>query len=389
MRIGIDARWLSKPNPSGIGVYLTEVLTRLNRRDDGHEYYLFSNKPFVDTIGTGLHFHRVLIPAKIGSLWMLRELAARLPDYHLDVFWGPEHVLPGGLKGVRKVLTIHDIALMIHPSWGKWSNALIQNTLARVSVRRADVIVADSKSTKKDLVTRLRVRPERIRGVYPGRNEPAPFTEEEAREVLCRILHGSDPGHTTGNGSKPYLLYVGTLEPRKNVVSIIRAYERIRQEAEYSNLSLVLAGGLGWKYEGILDAIANSPYREDILRPGYISDMEKSVLLHHAEAFLFPSFYEGFGIPVVEAICAGAPVVTAGNSSLPEAAGPSEFYVDRADDVNAICGEIRKILSMTEEEKKRRNESSRAYVKRFSWERCADRIGKILTEGNGARSSLL
>ena len=368
MRIGIDARWLSKPHPSGIGVYLIEVLTRLNRLEDGNEYFLFSNKPFIDSVAWRSNFHKVYIPGRIGSLWILRELKKELPGYHLDVFWGPEHVLPGGLKGVRKVVTIHDIALMLHPSWGKLYNALIQNTLVRRSIRKADVILADSKSTKKDLITKLKVKPEKIRGVYPGKNELAIYTEDEEQDVLSRM----------GINGQSFLLYVGTLEPRKNIVSIVQAFDLLKQDSAYAQYKLVLAGGLGWKVEKILNAIEESPCRQDIIRPGYISDVEKSILLHNAEAFLFPSFYEGFGIPVLEAISAGIPVITARNSSLPEVAGPWESYVDRADDVEEICSLIRELLALNGEERQKRNAASQKYTERFDWSRCAGQIESIM-----------
>ena len=399
-RIGIDARWLSKPNPSGIGVYLIEILTRLNQMDDENNYFLFSNKPFVDAIEWRDNFHKVMIPGKVGSLWMLRELRERLPDYRLDVFWGPEHVLPGGMKnvlpggmknvlagrgksaqtagrngiksddlqGVRMVLTVHDIALMIHPTWGKWYNSLIQNTLARNSIRRADQIISVSKSTKRDLVKRLKVQPEKIRGIYEGRNELASYTPQQEREVLAKV-------------GKPYLLYIGTLEPRKNVASIVRAFDLMKRDEAYSDYRLVLAGGLGWNYKEILKVIDESPNREDIIRPGYVSAEEKSILLHHARVFLFPSFYEGFGIPVVEAISAGVPVITARNSSLPEAAGPAESYVDRADDVAGLRDLMREVLGLTEEERAARSAVSRKYIERFDWGKCAEKVRKVLTRG--------
>ena len=367
MRIGIDARWLSKPNPSGIGVYLIEILMRLNQMEDENEYFLFSNKPFVDSIEWGPNFHKVLIPGKVGSFWMLRELSASLPEYRLDVFWGPEHVLPGGLNNMRMVLTVHDIALMIHPTWGKWYNSLIQNTLARRSIRRSDAIIAVSKSTKKDLVTRLGVKSEKIRGIYEGQPALAPYTDAEEQEVLARI-------------GKPYLLYIGTLEPRKNVVSIVRAYDLLRKDLAYAEYRLVLAGGLGWNYKEILKVIEESPKRQDIVRTGYVSDAEKSVLLHDAKVFLFPSLYEGFGIPVVEAISAGVPVITARNSSLPEAAGPAESYVERADNVEGICALIREVLGLSAEERAARSAASLKYIERFDWEVCARKVRKVLTE---------
>lgn len=371
MRIGIDARWLSKPNPSGIGIYLKEILLRLNQKENENEYFLFSNKPFCTSAELeewGAHVHAEVIPGSIGSLWLLRELSAKIPAYHLDAFWGPEHVLPRGLKGVRKVLTVHDIALIIHPSWGKWYNALIQNTLARVSIQRADVILADSRSTKRDLITRLGVSPDKIHGVYPGRNEPVSFSSTEAADVL--LARGE-------SFLKPYLLYVGTLEPRKNVMTIIRAFERLKREPEYVHYRLLLAGGLGWKYQRTLKAIEESPYKQDILLLGYVSEKEKSILLHYAKAFLFPSFYEGFGMPVVEAICAGIPVITARNSSLQEVAGPAESYVERADDVDLMVRQIHRVLGLTERERKERNAVSRKHVERFDWDRCADRIAGI------------
>ena len=172
-----------------------------------------------------------------------------------------------------------------------------------------------------------------------------------------------------------YLLFIGRLEERKNIVGIIKAFEILKEKYKIPH-KLVLAGKFGFGAESIKNKIENSQYREDIILPGYVSDEEKFELLKNAEVFLFPTFYEGFGLPILEAQSVGTPVVTSNISSMPEVTGGSAILVDPKD-TNAIAEAVQKLIS-DESHKNDIIEKGLENVKRFSWEKCAREVSDII-----------
>lgn len=167
MRIGIDARPLMSETPSGIGVYLLEILYALNL-DDGNEYILYSNAPLKNKDAILNKFKQVVVPGKTGTLVVCFGLKKQLKKDCIDVFWGTEHMIPLNARQVRKVLTVHDLALLINPKWGSWKNAVMQNVFCRLSCKVADRIIAVSEATKKDIVTMLSIDEKRVTKILSG-----------------------------------------------------------------------------------------------------------------------------------------------------------------------------------------------------------------------------
>lgn len=180
------------------------------------------------------------------------------------------------------------------------------------------------------------------------------------------------------NGHR-FFVYIGTIEPRKNIDGIIKAFEKYRLSAQ-DRCVLVLAGKMGWKTEGIVTAAKNSAVTNDILFPGYISEEEKSFLLSNAVAFMFPSNYEGFGLPILEAMSYGCPVITAKNSSLPEVGGTEAFYVKAVADVDAMVVLMEKVAMMSHKERREKSISAKEWFDKFSWESCGKDTQRQLTE---------
>lgn len=373
MRIGIDARVLSSDKPTGIGVCVIEAVKRMCMYDSEIEYYLFSNEPILERYQFNSNIHRITITSKNGSLWVYNELTKALPKYQLDVFWGPLHLLPRKNKNLRKILTINDLALIINPSWGNRKNAVVQNSLVRYSVKHADKIITISEHTRKDIENILNVGKEKICVIYPGCTIG---NEQKKTESLSDKL---DINFKKVLESK-YLLYVGTIEPRKNIINIVKAFNKLcEREKDYK---LVLAGKLGWNYNPILKQIDKSKYKENIVLLGYIQDHQKRLLLENAKMFIFPSHYEGFGIPVAEAILAGLPVLTTRNSSLVEVAGDYQFYVENENDCDEILYQIIKILNCSKDELEFIKNKSIEHISGFSWDKFAEKIFRILSDTN-------
>ena len=178
---------------------------------------------------------------------------------------------------------------------------------------------------------------------------------------------------------KNYLFFISTIEPRKNIPTLIKAFETYRDNNIKDNLKLKLAGGLGWKYEEVLNLIENSKYKKDIQLPGYISKDEKKCLFHNTKCFVYPSLYEGFGLPILEAMSNNALVITSNISSIPEVGKDAATYINNVLDYNELASVIQKTLNLSINEKNKLISKGNKIVKEFTWEKCTKEIVYILT----------
>ena len=272
---------------------------------------------------------------------------------------------------VPLVVTVHDLALVRFPELGTPALRRIVG-LARPATAAARLVLADSESTARDLRDLFGVSPGKIRVVYPGCDAhlPAP-TVEAARQRL---------GQRFGLAA-PYLLHVGTLEPRKNLPRLLGAYARVRASGGDVPL-LVLAGGRGWAAEAIERAVAALGLADAVRFTGAVEREDLAALYAAAELVVYPSLYEGFGLPVVEAMACGAPVVTSNVSSLPEVAGDAAVLVDPRDEA-AIAAAITELLrdDRARAELRRRG---LARARKFSWARCAEQTWTVYEEARRA-----
>lgn len=369
MKIGLDARPLVDSNPSGIGVYLIQNLKYIAKNDKNNQYYLYSNGKIFPHFHYPPNFHIRELRGKIGTLWVCYHLKKLLVEDNIDVFWGTQHILPLNVPKIRKVLTVHDLALLVNPKWGSYKNALMQNIFAKKSCKIANHIIADSQSTKKDLMQLLNCPVDKISVIYPGgaaeKKELQHFETQIKKDTL----------------KNNFFLYIGTLEPRKNLLTVITAFEILVKNVENGeHMNLILAGSVGWKSKSLMQKIANSPCKAQIILPGYISESEKEVFLRNAHAFVFPSYYEGFGIPILEALSYGTPVITSHISSLPEVGGKAAFYLNQVENANELAKLMQQCLSLTVEQKEQVAQAGMKQNKMFSWGKCAEETTKVLTE---------
>jgi glycosyltransferase involved in cell wall biosynthesis len=240
----------------------------------------------------------------------------------IDLFHSPDFVLPP-VRTARTILTVHDLAFLLYPECADAHlRAYLEKTVPR-SVQRADFVVADSENTRNDVICLLGVPPERVT-VVPGGVDPAfrPVTDP-ARLVALRHSIGLD-------ATTPYILFIGVIEPRKNLMGLIEAFDILKSRRPLPH-KLVVAGRRGWLSESTMERAERSPNRSEIIFPGYIPEGEIATLYSAAESFAFPSHYEGFGLPVLEAMACGTPVVASRASSLPEVVGDAGMQVDPDD----------------------------------------------------------
>ena len=371
MRIGIDARPLISESPSGIGIYLLEILRNLERNENT-TYILYTNEPIRNQDPVLSGFEKRVVKGKIGTFTICFGLGKALKADKIDEFWGTEHMLPLFAHGVKKVLTVHDLALLINPKWGSRKNAIMQNIFCRLSCKQADKIIAVSEATKKDIVSLLSIDANKITAILNGGGYGEYITpsDEECEKIKKRFEIGAEP----------FFAYTGNIEPRKNIVTILKAFE-IACDRLDRKVSLVLAGKLGWRTQPIIEAIEQNKYKDRIYLPGYISEDEKKYLMHDACAFVFPSNYEGFGIPIVEAMSCGGVVITADNSSLKEVGGTTAFYVQKTDEVVQLADRMVQCFNLSDAERKKLMADGKSWASQFSWEKCAQETQAVLEQG--------
>lgn len=363
MKIGIDGRPLEDEKPSGIGYYLINVLKKLCI-DSFNHYFIFVTKNLAKDYHFPENFHVVVIPGKIGTLWVRYKLPMVISKFDIDVFWGTEHILPKLKKKnkVRLVLTVHDIALILHPFWGAFKNSIVQNLFVKKSISNADDIICISEHTKIDIQAHCKSKG-KITTIYIGPS--IDFTRGvPLRDFIFKFQ------------DKKYFFYIGTIEPRKNLVNLIKAFNCFAMENP--NIYLVIAGGKGWKTSAIYREFKSSHFQNRIVFLGYVKQEEKNFLYQHCLGFVFPSFYEGFGMPVLEALYFGKPIITSNISSLPEVAGENAFYCNPYD-YYSIAFQMKLVFKLSVSELDDINRENKKRFEFFSWEKCASQTLKILT----------
>lgn len=301
--------------------------------------YLFRNRLFL------MLFEQFILP------WILLNHAINVVhSLHYTIpLWAPS----------ARVVTFHDLSMLLWPEMHTWGRRLIMPRYIRLAWRLADVIIFVSAATQRDAKELLPPIQGRCTTVAP-----LGVSLDLFRRPLDAEL-GS--GLTSLEIDKPYVLFIGTIEPRKNLIRVIQAFEGIA--SQFPEHILILAGKLGWDFDPILQAIERSPFRERMRHLGYISEQNKRILLAGCAVLVYPSLYEGFGLPVLEAMAAGSPVITSNVSSLPEVVGAAGLTID-PESVEQLATAMVQILSRPELAKKY-SDLGQQRAQLFSWENTA------------------
>lgn len=380
MKIGIDARPLTVDKFTGIPNYVYQICKQWMKNHPEHEYYLMARRPICfSEEDLPANWHIVNDPWIIdkGKFWFLFKLPRLIKKNELDVFWGPNYTLPRKVNGTKYYLSIMDMAIFKFKHVGQWKNSLQIKLFLKKNTKKAERIIVISESTKKDVVEILNVADGKIDVTYiAGDADDSSLIKN--KDVANNFANTKGVRQEFQELEK-YFLFVGTIEPRKNIATIVKAFEEFSENNMHENAKLVLAGGRGWNCGDIYSLVEASKYTDRIMMPGFVSDVEKEYLYKNATAFVYPSLYEGFGMPILEAFKFNTPVITANNSSLPEVGGNAVLYIDTFDS-SELSKCLTHTLNMTEKDFDDLKTRMKAQLNRFSWEKCADETLRIITE---------
>ena len=359
MLIGIDASRAATQERTGTENYSLQLIRHLLALESGHRYRLYFNRPpTVELFPMAADLELRVMP--FPRLWTHLRLSWEMARQPPDVLFVPAHVLP--LVHPRSsVVTVHDLGYRHYPGAHPLLDRLYLNLSTRYNARAARRVIAVSQATQDDLVQHYGLEPDKITVVYSGWDERMQPVEDEATIEGVKARY-----HIRGE----YVLYVGTLQPRKNLGRLLEAVALLRKRAQRGEApGLVIAGRKGWLYDQIFQQVERLGLESEVLFPGYVPQEDLPALLSGARLFVFPSLYEGFGLPVLEAMACGTPVVCSNVSSLPEVAGDAALLVDPLD-VKDMAEAMNRLL---QDEGLRTELVERGYrqVRQFSWDRCA------------------
>lgn len=370
LRAGIICYGLDSPGrvASGIGRYTSELLKALGAWKQQVELTLLTGSKW----GGQSEFQVAPLPGcrllpglvTLGNVWL--PMLARRRE--LDVVHDPTGVTPFlfGAGGARTIVTVHDVFAWSCPGHSTWLDTVIYRHWLPRLLPRVQVVITDSHASKADIERYLRVPPERIRVVYPGVSASYhPVCNDRATRTVTQ--YGLPKG---------YLLFVGSVEERKNLRRLLRACASLWKHGE--RRPLVVVGALKWKYSGIMQTVEELDLGQHVIFTGYVQEADLPALYSAADLLVFPSLYEGFGLPPLEAMACGTPVVCSDSASLPEVVGDAAVMVDPYE-VEALADAMHHVLTDGRLwEELRQKGLSRA--RRFTWERTARQIIAVYRE---------
>lgn len=371
MKIGIDASRLAVGQRTGTENYAYQVIRGLVQAKE-HQFTLYCNQPLSPAVLTQLNLGSQIEVRNIPfpRLWTHLRLSREMLQHPPNCLFVPAHVLPL-IHPSRSVVTVHDLGYLYFPQAHSANARRYLALSTRFSAHSASRVIAISRATASDLMRHCAVPASKIEVIYHGYDAQhyQPITDSAIRQA-ARIRYGI--------GSGRFLLYVGTIQPRKNLLRLLDAFASLASDKASADVQLVLGGKGGWLSEPIIERAKQlqGQYPERIILPGYIADADLPALLSDATAFVFPSLYEGFGMPVLEAMACGCPVICSNSSSLPEVAGDAALYHHPLDTVALETG-LRRLLSNPKLADEMRQKGI-VQASRFSWERCAEQTLQVI-----------
>lgn len=350
---------------TGIGYYTENLIKNLTRREKnnymGVIYTLLekNKKIKLEEINYKRHLFLPHFYRKLDFFWKYIPFSINfLIKENFDIYHSFDLRLPHKIKG-KSIMTIYDLIPFLFPELYKNIDSEYFYNYVKSNAERADLIITVSEYSKKEIAELLNISEEKIK-IVPAGIELLRYSKNNSVQEIENI---------TAKYKLPskFILYLGALEPRKNIPNIILGFNKYKEKKVDSDIKLVIAGKKAWQYEKIFETYKLSKYKKDIIFTDYVDEKDKIILYKMAKLFIFPSFYEGFGMPVLEAMASGTPVITSNNSSLPEVVGEAGILVN-PDSVEEISEAIAKILDGEEDYINNLITKGKEQAKKFTWE---------------------
>ena len=361
------------PKPSGVGLYVANLigsLATLQIQENfqlgivyqpGLKKWLLGDLSFPEVLKAYSELYMLPLPVRLSNF--LLAVSSNTSLLNFDKYLGCPNIVHGTNYSVypcqnsKKVLGIYDLTFIKYP---KYSNSVTKAYTKRLKqcLQWTDLVITISESSKRDIVEHLRVNPEQV--------YVTPLASRYHHNYLAKTYQLENTANY--NFAQPYLLFVSTIEPRKNIITLVLAFNWLKQKYKIEH-NLILIGQKGWNYKPILAEIEKSPWKSQIHQLDYLSDELIALFYSRADVFVYPSYYEGFGMPVLEAMTLGAPVVTSNTSSLPEVAGDAAILIDPNDPISLAEA----ILSVISDSQLRDQliHKGKERAKLYSWEHTA------------------
>jgi glycosyltransferase involved in cell wall biosynthesis len=366
MRIAFDATALP-PALSGAGNYIVQLAGALSRLRTGDRLFVIAKQADAWRFDGWRDVELVIAPVRTRParlVWEQFGLPRLLRQIDADLLHSPHYTMPLAAVPATRVVTVHDMTFFLYPEHHLRAKTIFFRRMIRAAAARADHLIADSDSTRHDAIRLLHLAPSSITTVHLGVDRRfAPVTDEARLDAVCRrygITH-------------PFALSVSTIEPRKNLVTAIRAVTRARRDG--TPWTLAVAGAAGWGTGVVHAELADERIADGVKFLGFVANDDLPALYSAADAFLYPSFYDGFGLPPLEAMECGAPVIVSNRSSMPEIVGDAGVLHDPEDDaaVAAAMG----VMLRDAEARERYRKRGLARAAQFSWEETARRTHMV------------
>lgn len=365
MRIGVNARLVTGDKMEGVGRFIVETLERMIQKNREHDFVLFFDRK-VDTIfSTYPNVTCVFLSPKaihpvLWYLWFEWRIPGALKKNKIDVFLSPD-----GFSSLRTdtpvCMVVHDLAFWHYPQFFKKRTAVYYNYFVKRFIKKARTIATVSAFSREDIIKYAGIPPEKVSVVSCAASDQyRPITENRKEEVIKEVT-----------GGKKYFLYIGAIHPRKNVANLVKAFSLFKRQTG-SDVKLVLAGRMAWKSDEVKAVLRDFDFPDDVVHLDFVPENKLTEITAAALALVYPSFFEGFGIPILEGMLCDVPVITSNTSSMPEVGGNAALYID-PESVKDIA---EKLGRMNNEPGLRNKliEAGRIQRNKFNWDQIADRL---------------
>jgi glycosyltransferase involved in cell wall biosynthesis len=369
MRIALNAIFLQKNQLEGYGHYVNEIFSRIVNQHPEHEFLFVFDRPYDQKFIFAPNVTPVIVspPARhplAFKYWYDIKATLALRKLKPDV-WVQPYGFCSLTTRIPQVLLIHDLAFLHYPQFISRAQQMYYRLYTKRFLRKAEKIITVSEFTKQDISNHYQIPGENISVVHgAAKDEFVPLSWFEREQVK--------DGYSDG---REYFLFTGGVHPRKNLLNLLKAFSLFKKWQQ-SNMKLLVAGRLAWQYDDVLDKLKSYKYRDDVVMLGYVSDEQLAKITASAYALVYPSFFEGFGLPILEAMQCEVPVITSNTSSMPEIGGSAGLYAD-PEDPEAIAKQMLN-LYRNESQKIAVAEAGKLQAGHYSWNRSAEEFWQII-----------